>query len=216
MSANFFKSKKISGLQRILSKIRYNLILQVIRNKLVRIGFEFTPYYLYKQGADKIDPPEIKGDFADLTTEFLNIEDIKTIGKSARGYSEKTFMTMLENGKKCYGLKHKGKIAAFVWIDFDECNFKPERFKLKNNEAYLYSLYTMESHRGKNIAPYLAYNCYKVLSEKGKDTFYSITECLNFSAIKYKKKLAAEKLKLVLYIRLFKNYYRSFILKTYK
>lgn len=102
-----------------------------------------------------------------------------------------------------------------MWIDFDSCNFTPHSVSMKRNEAYLFSMYTMHEFRGMNLAPYLRYKTYECLRKMGKDTFYSISEYFNYSTLKFKKKLNARNLKLILYIELFKKVRRSFTLREY-
>jgi len=102
-----------------------------------------------------------------------------------------------------------------MWIDFDVCNFTPHFIRLKNNEAYLFSMYTMHEFRGKNLAPYLRYKSYECLRKLGKDTFYSVSEYFNYSTLKFKKKLNAKNLKLILYIELFKKFRRSITLRKF-
>ena len=76
-------------------------------------------------------------------------------------------------------------------------------------------MYVYENYRGKGIAPYLRYQCYKLLEKEGVNTFYSISEYFNFSAIKYQKKFNAKPLELCLSIKLFKINIWNFTLKKY-
>jgi hypothetical protein len=209
------KDARISKLQWLWNKMRYGLFLQVFRNVLSRIGLEIKPYYWVQEGRTKISPPAIKGNEADYALEFLGQDDMKTIGTRADGYNAEVLLQKLKNGKKCIGLKFKDEIAAFMWIDFNSCNFTPHPVSMKENEAYLFSMYTMHEFRGKNLAPYLRYKSYEFLKKHGKDTFYSVSEYLNYSTIKFKKKLNARNLKLILYIELFKKFRRSFTLREY-
>jgi hypothetical protein len=193
----------ISFSKRIVNKFRYGLVLQVLRNKLAKIGIEFTPYYWVQEGLFNIETPAFKGEISEYSVVFLNEEEMKFIGENARGYSEKELISWLENGKSCLGLKHLDEIVAFFWINFNECTFEPCRFSLKRNEVYLADMYTIESYRGKNLAAFLRFKSYEILSNMGQDKIYSVSEFFNSSAIKYKKKLKAKFIKLVLYIRLF-------------
>lgn len=209
------KEPETSTLKWFWTKVRYGLVLQGLRNRLSRIGLEFRPYYWVQEGANDCALPEISGNISEYSLEFLSPEDIKIIGQKARGYTEEMLLDHLEKGKKCIGLKHKGEIAAFMWLDFEECNFTPGFIRLKENEVYLFSMYTMEKYRGRNIAPYLRYKSYEMLRKSGKDTFYSVSEYFNYSTIKFKGKLNAKHLKLILYIEFFKRFRRSFILRKY-
>ncbi len=209
------KDARISKLQWLWNKVRYGLVLQVFRNILSRIGMEFRPYYWVQEGLTNNGPPLIEGDKADYTLEFLGRDDMIIIGTRADGYNTGILLENLKEGKKCISLKYKGEIAAFMWIDFDVCNFTPHFIRLKNNEAYLFSMYTMHEFRGKNLAPYLRYKSYECLRKLGKDTFYSVSEYFNYSTLKFKKKLNAKNLKLILYIELFKKFRRSITLRKF-
>ena len=92
---------------------------------------------------------------------------------------------------------------------------KGRLFKLKDNEALLVNMYTFQSFRGKNLAPYLRYHSYEFLNKQGRDTFYSISDYFNKSSIKFKEKLKAKPLKLYFHIILFKKYHWDFLLKKY-
>jgi hypothetical protein len=76
-------------------------------------------------------------------------------------------------------------------------------------------MYTMDDFRGKNLAPYLRYKSYEILKELGRDKIYSVSVLFNSSAIRYKEKLNAKNLKLILYIELFKKLKWSITLKNY-
>jgi hypothetical protein len=209
------KRNEISQFQRIINKFRYGLIFQVIRNKLAETGLVFTPYYLYQEGTDTFKIPELKGNIPEYSIEFLNEEDLKSLGSRARGYSEQEFLSWLRKGKKCLGLKYGGDVAAFMWIHLDEFDFEPINVPLKEDEVYLTDMYTLESYRGNNFAPYLRYRSYEILKKMGKTTIFSVVEFFNTPAMKYKQKLNGKRIRFVLYIRLFKKLRRSIVLKTY-
>ena len=123
---------------------------------------------------------------------------------------------MLKEGKKCYGAKYKGQIVAFTWVSLDESNYEWHKLQLKENEAYLFDMHTAKAFRGKNIAPYLRYQSYRVLKNMGRNKFYSISQFFNTPSKKFKKKLNAKFLGLHLTIRLFKKYKWNWKLKDYK
>lgn len=204
-----------SSLRKISKKIHHGLLLHGIRRRLASIGFEISPYYLMIEGIGKFDPPKIKGNRAEYTTGFLGQEDMATINRNAPEWDLKELLDSLKMGKRCFGVKYKDEIAAFFWINYEVCTFKALSFQLKENEVYFTDMYTMEQFRGKNIAPFLRYQCMNILQEMGKDTFFSVTEYFNTSAVRYKIKLNAEKLKLNIYLKLFKKFQWHFTLRTY-
>jgi hypothetical protein len=206
----------ISLLRKILIKIRYGLTLQGIRYLLTKIGVELSPFFLYQEGINFTEMPETKGIKPEYSDEFLKPEDMKEIGAiNYYGYSEEKLLKLLEAGDKCLGIKHNGEIAAFMWIRFTEINYKSTVISLQGDEAYLWFMYTRESYRGKNLAPYLRYKSYKMLKEMGRVKLYSISDYFNSPAVAFKKKLNAKKLKLILFVKFFNKFQRSFTLKSY-
>ncbi len=88
-------------------------------------------------------------------------------------------------------------------------------FPLKENEAYLYYMHTMEEYIGKNLAPYLRYKSYELLDKIGRSLKYSVTDYFNKSSLKFKKKLNSKHLKLYLHLKLFQKYNKHILLKRY-
>jgi hypothetical protein len=215
MTTALKKNNKSPFWQKVRIKVRYGMIVNVIRRQILRIGIEISPYYLFIEGAEKSAVPVIKGLESDYSAGIFLQEDMKCMENNGTGYSSEDFLDFLRAGQKCIGIKHKGEIAAFMWINFSELKYKSFRMQLKSNEVYLWNMYTMDAFRGKNLAPYLRYKSYETLHEMGKDIFYSISEYFNTPAIKFKLKLNARILKLSLYIRLFKKFERNFTLKSY-
>jgi hypothetical protein len=204
-----------SLLKKIQTKIRYGLTLDSISSVIQKIGVEFIPFYLFLEG---INVPEITG-LKRITSEYsfelLGPEDIKIIGTLDAGYSEERFLALLDAGEKCIGLKHNGEIAAFMWINFKELSYKSTIIHLKSNEAYLWYMYTVKSYRGKNLAPCLRFKSYEILKEMDRDVLYSVSNYFNSPAIKFKQKLNAKKLKIILFIKLFNIYSSSFTIRSY-
>ena len=205
----------VSLLKKIQTKIRYGLTLHSIRNILQKIGIEINPYCLFQEG---INVPEIDGlgrITSDYSFELLGPEDMKIIGAMDAGYSEEQFLALLSKGEKSIALKHNGEIAAFMFINFTDVSHKSTIIHLKSNEAYLWFMFTVNSYRGKNLAPYLRYKSYEILREMGRDVLYSISDYFNSPAIKFKQKLNAKKLKIILDFKLFNRFSRSYTVKSY-
>jgi hypothetical protein len=215
MTLGSHKKAEVTLLQKVLIKFRYGMVLQVIKNRMTRIGIEFTPYYWFQEGIHGTSIPDVKGIISDYSVEFLAPADMKLIGTNTSGYSEGKLLALLKAGEKCLGIKYKDEIAAYMWINLNEFEYKSTLTHFKSNEAYLWNMFTMESYRGKNLAPYLRYKSYEILHEMGRDKLYSISEYFNSPAIKFKQKLNAKILKLMLYIRLFKKFQWNLTLKTY-
>jgi hypothetical protein len=209
------RKKELSLMQKISIKIRYGMVLQVIKNRIGRLGIEIVPYYFFQEGAVEVKMPKIKGNVTDYQFEFLGPADMKLIAESNSGYHEEDYMSFLAAGQICLGMKLGDEIAAFMWINIKECGFKETIIPLRSNEAYLWNMYTMESFRGMNIAPYLRCKSYEVLKGIGRDRLYSISEYFNSPAVKFKHKLNAKRLRLGLYIKLFKKYHWDITLRSY-
>ena len=204
-------------LKRAWNKIQYGMVLQVLRDYLAKIGIEITPYYLLMEKPSDGASVEPQGDFSEYSLAFFGPDEIKVMATiPGREYIlEEYMLSNLKKGKKCLGMKYKGQIACFTWFDFEECSFKGTKFSLKENEVYLFDLYTLKSFRGRNLAPYLRYHSYKILTSMGKDAYYSITEWYNRPSLRFKKKLDARFLKLRLNIELFGKYRRHWTVKNY-
>jgi len=209
------KKQKNSLFGKIASKFRHGLVLQTVRNQLTRIGIKITPYYWVQEGLNITEAPHIKGDISEYTVEFIEAEEIKRIAHDVHAYSEQGMLKMLEKGTKCLALRHKEEIASLMYINLDECDFASLDLPLKDDEAYLTYMYTMDDFRGKNLAPYLRYRSYEILKGLGREKIYSVSVLFNSSAIRYKEKLNAKNLKLVLYLEFFKAVKWSITLKTY-
>lgn len=217
MNLTAHKKDEISTIKKIQLRVRHGLALQSFRYALMKVGIEFSPYYLYRDELNRTDIPEIKGIFDDYSCELLKPEDMKVIGAvNYAGFSEDKLLSLLKAGEICIGLKHNGEIAAFMFVNFIEFKYKSTVIHLKDNEVYLWFGYTMESYRGKNLAPYLRYKSYEILKEMGRDKLYSISDYFNSPAVKFKKKLNTKKLKLILFIQLFNKFHWSLTLKSYK
>jgi hypothetical protein len=121
----------------------------------------------------------------------------------------------LKSGCLCFALKFNNEYAAFMWCNLHQCNSDLSPFPLNPGEAYLFRARTMDAYRGKNLAPFLRYELYKHLTEKGCSVFYSITECFNTPAANFKKKLKAQNIKLCFYIGLFRRRLLNITLKEY-
>ena len=206
-----------SLIQKIAPVIRHRLVIQTFLDLLKLVGLEVTPYYLTQESLAGQNPSPPKPFNEDCTVGFLGPEEMKSIVANPEyKYSEQELLEMLMEGKRCFGLNVQGQTASIMFCDFEECHFKPCRFPLKENEAYFFSAYTFRPFRGKNLAAYLRYECYRELEKMGRDIIYSITYRYVTPAIKFKQKLNAQFLTLCLFVELFGRYRRHWVLKEYK
>lgn len=203
-------------LKKLTQKFRYGLTLQSIRLKLMKAGIEFTPYIIFREGTNVTDIPAINGNVDEYSTVILGPEHMKEMSEIDTGFSEAGLLSQLENGQKCIGIIHNDSIVAYMWMNFRELSYKATQISLKSNEAYLWNMYTKESYRGRSLAPYLRYKSYEVLKDMGRDVIYSISDSFNSPAIKFKEKLNAERVKEILYVKLFRCKARGFVIKNWK
>ena len=204
-------------LKRIWLKTRYSPLLRLVFDGLAKLGVKIQPYYIVVEGLFNRSLPHLETGFDEYEIGFLGPQYMNEISAiPGRILSEEKLLLRLKEGKKCFGLKHRKELVAFTWCDFDECNFKGFRFPLKKNEAYLFDAYTLIPFRGKGIAPYLRYQCYKELAKLGRNKLYSISDCLNTPSVRFKKKLNAELLELCLFVEMFKKWHFSSRLKKYR
>lgn len=202
----------------VFSRVRYGLTLFSIRNILSRTGIDIEFYYWVKEGSRKFIPPVIKGNPSEFEIKKLSFEETQEALKSSSGMEGhlEELRIKFENGQSCLALTHKNKIAAYMFIETTDFVFRHKLFKLKKDEVYLLNMYTFESYRGQNCAPYLRYKSYQLLKDQGIKNIYSITAYFNTSSKKFKKKLNAKNLNLFLSINLFNKYHKHFLVKSYK
>jgi len=197
--------------------MRHGIVLHEILTRLSAKGITILPFYLVEEKLDNNLNYTFKTSFDEYTIGFFGPAEMEVIS-SSRGsiFATEKLLAKLDLGEKCIGVKYKGEICAFMWINLEKCSDEYCEFDLGPKEAYLFNLFTMSSFRGKGVAPYLRLQSYKILNEMGRDTFYSISAFFNAATIKFKNKLNAKPLKLVIHIDLFKKLKWTFTLKTYK
>lgn len=207
--------KKFYRLYWIWNILRNGLFFHGVRNRLAKIGVDMMPYYWVLEGGEDIDPPKIRGDESGFKISYLNESELAYIQNSISGIAHKDLLKYFNEGQICIGLKHYDEIAAYMFIKRGDFTFRGRTFKLEENEAYLCNMYTFESYRGKNLAPYLRYHSYTLVKELGIEKNYSVSEYFNKSTIKFKNKLKSRPLKLFLSIILFKKRHKNYLLKSY-
>ncbi len=202
--------------KQIITLSKNGLFWHGIRNNLAKIGLDFMPYY-WEIGSINIEPPQIRSDNA-AKYQLVQIgeKEITFIKKNIIGIEHKDLMNDLKNGDTCLALYYDKNICIYSFIKHKNFSIRGKNFVLKPNEAYVHNTYTFEAFRGKNLAPYLRYQSYQLLENKGVDTYYSISEYFNKPTIKYKQKLQVRPLKLYLSILLFKKWRFNYTLKSFE
>jgi len=192
-------------LRDIFKKIRNRLCIQAILERMWDLGIIVMPFYWVLELYDPAALAAIEDNFKEYTFEPFGPEEMKIMGK-IKGRSpckkEADLLKLLDEGHKCYGIKYKGDIAAFTWVSFNGCTMETYRPPMKEDEIYLFDMYTLASFRGKDLAPYLRLKTQDTVSERGDYKFYSITDFFNKSSIKFKQKINAKFVRKVWYFRL--------------
>jgi hypothetical protein len=200
--------------EKVIYKMQYGLLLRTVASKLSKIGIKITPYYLFQESLHNTRMPEVYGDISEYSLELFGTDKINTLCTLVKGFNLKESLDFLESGDLCLVLKYRSDIAAFMWTSFNEINYCSTNIKIKSNEAWLSSMYTMDSFRGRNLAPFLRYKSYELLNTMGRNVFYSYSDYFNTPAVRFKEKLNAKKLKLILFIGIFKIIRLSITLKS--
>ena len=209
------EKERFYRLKLIWHRIRHGLILYSLRNLLLRIGLDIGPYYLELEGMDRCAEPPLRDDAS--LYQLSDVDDLIVLELyETLGWNTRELKATFELPHRCIGLYRDKDLAAFMVIQLQYFIIKGKRFELKENEAYLENMYTYESFRGKNIAPYLRYQSYNILHDQGRQVCYSVTEYFNRSSLNFKKKLNAKHLKLYLHLGFFRRYRWDILLKTYK
>lgn len=196
----------------------YGLVLRVLIDGLSKLGLRIEPYYLMLEGVPAGGLPHLESGLNDYTLGFLEPQDMKALAAiPGRVFSEKELLRRLQEGNRCLGVTYHCEIVAFTWCDLEDCAFEQHRlFSLQENEAYLFDAYTVESFRGRDIAPSMRYRCYQELAKLGRERCYSITVMLNTPAANFKKKLGAQVLELDVFVELLRKWRFHYPLKRYQ
>lgn len=201
-----------SLLSRTRTKIRYYrkglpwyaFALRLSIDALSQAGLRIEPYHLFLEGL--AGAPRVNRAFDRYDVAFLRAEDMQEIARiPGRNFTTDDLLRRLAEGKRCLGIKHEGRIAAFTWCDFTACLFEEDRlFPLRDDEACLFDAYTLEAFRGHDLAPFMRYRCYEELAKIGRTRCYSVTVLFNAPAVRFKKKLNAQVIELWVLVEVLK------------
>jgi hypothetical protein len=182
-----------------------------------KTGLRINPYYIFLEGLFSARLREFEKEFEGYEIALLGQQDMSAISSaniSDRKESEEYLLNRLKRGPKCIGVRYRAKIVAFTWYDLKQCNFYGMISPLRASEVFLFDAYTLKSHRGKGIAPFVRWQVYKMLSQSGSDILFSVSDFFNTSAIRFKKKLDARLLELRLSVQ-FRSLHLDVRLKRY-
>lgn len=202
----------------IRQKAKYSHPLRLLVDGLWKLGISVRPLYIFQEGLSDAKIPEWEGKFDGYELEFLDMKDMGAISSIPfrNASSLDQLSRRLREGKRCLGMKHGGELVAFTWCDFEKFSFEGFWFDLADDEAYLFDMYTLVPYRGRGVAPYLRYEIYRELDLLGKKRLYSVSDCFNTPAVKFKLKLNARIIELGLLVELFGKWQFGRTIKKYK
>jgi ribosomal protein S18 acetylase RimI-like enzyme len=198
----------------VKNAIKHGLLMQRVVERLRRIGVDFNPYWLFREGvrAHRTEWPHLANEFP---SSVLAERDAAAISTCTAWNTEKVVRNRLKRGDLCIVLKHNGEIAGYTWADLQRVSDAACNFPLERDEAYLYDAYIAPQFRGRGLAPYMRSECYKHLRATGRYCFYSISDFFNKPAIRFKRKLNAEMVRLYLQIKLGGRPLGQWVLREY-
>lgn len=209
------KKKSPYSIKVISDAIKNGLFLQGVRHAFAKIGIDIMPYFWVEEEVILTAEPKLRTDEI-FNFKRLEKKDLMMVISQADSITENKIHQSFASNQECVGLLHNDQVAAYMFIELNNFEIKKRVFKLKPNEAYLLNMFTLRSFRGRNLAPYLRYACYRYLEERNISVKYSVSNYFNSSAIKFKKKLNSKHLKLYVHVELFKSLRWNFTWKTYK
>ncbi len=206
----------MSYIKRLTQKIRYNNILRILHDGLIKIGIHLSLFYWVEEGLHLQSSPFEFNEFSDYTVELLKEDELNIIADIPEKPYKIEFLTKrIKEGSGCLLFKKKNKVVGYTWFNLSRCSTFFYDRHLNENEAYLFDAYVLMDFRGKKIAPFVRYQCYKELHKLNKTVLYSISDFFNNQSIKFKEKLNAKFLFLMLYINLFNKFTFSRIIQRF-
>jgi hypothetical protein len=180
----------------------YGVVLRILIDTVSKLGLRIEPYHLFLEGLGNLRAPIVPAARDGYEIGFLDASDMREVARMpGRNLSEEDLLCRLQNGLRCLGVKHSGAIVAFTWCNLDECAIEKHRlFSLRADEASLFDAYTIESFRGRDLAPYMRYRCYEELAKLGRHRCYSVSVVFNTPAVRFKRKLGAQVLELGVFV----------------
>jgi len=200
-----------------------NFVLKIQENKTLFRAYsiisslvQVIPYYIMEEVFIDHDELNIIPRIEDVEITLLTRDDMAYLGNHKEGSATtEQYNRMIDNGCMCLAAKHKGEIASYSWANQHYLIYKGKTIVLKQNEAYLFDARTYKAFRGKNLAPYVRYELYKLLRQRGVDRFLSITLVSNTASMRFKQKVGAKPIKLFLYVGFLRRFHMHFHLKNY-
>ena len=202
-------------MRKLRKVLRYGLLMQRILSWLRSHGLDIHPFCLIREGVRAYDLtlPDLAGEFESTV---LTQDEIPAIAALSPWATVENVQGRFDRGDLCLVLKNEETVAGYTWVNFEEVSEPKCSYVLQPGEAYLYDAYIAPDYRGRDLAPYMRYECYKHLRNDGRDAFYSLSDYFNKPAIRFKVKLNAEIVRLYLYMAVGSREIGHWTLKNYE
>jgi GNAT superfamily N-acetyltransferase len=198
----------MSYLAHLRDKVRYSPLPRIFIDGLDKLGIQIHLIYLIREGITGGVARQNQDGLEGYEVQFLGSEDMTEMAQIPyRPIRHEELQGRLKDGNLCLGAKHDGHLVAFTWCNLTRCQSEGYSFPLNDDEAYLFDAYTASDLRGQGLAPALRYRLYEELAQMGRTKLYSITDCFNAPALRFKLKLGAGILKSDWYITLFRKWH---------
>ena len=197
-------------------RVKEHPLLGPVYRKFIAM-VEIVPFYLIREVLVELPERDLEPRVGPLDVGFLDRGDVQRIAANPEvPESEDVLMERLETGCICLAARHEGTVAAYSWCNLEQCDYEGRLgFPLSDKEAYLFDARTFSDYRGKKLAGYLRYQLYLELDRMGRERFFSTSSCMNTAAMSFKERLKARRVRLYLYVRLFRKLRASVPLRRY-
>lgn len=203
---------KIKNVQRAF---KHGLVGMQLLHRLNKLGLGLEPYYVIKVGNFEGPEPQWEPRFSEYETGFIGPEAMQEVANCGEQLSEVVLLDRLERGLSCFAIKHRERIAAYIWCAFEVIDDPVYKASLKEKEVHLYDAWTRPEYRGKGMAYFMTYQCIRALEDNGIEVFYTICDYFNTPSLRLHRKLNMRFVKLGLYVSLGSKYSWNWILKEY-
>ena len=177
----------------IYRKLRHDSFSQIVLNALKLIRIYIYPYFIYRENISSTKKILQNNTLQKFDFSLAKKEDmIQILDFPDRMDHLERLYTRLKRGDLCIAAWSEGKIVAFSWANLVSFEFLSDKFKLNEDEGYLYDAYTSSKYRGQKLAYFLRYDLYNILEDRGKNKLYSVSIKSNLPAIKFKKNINAK------------------------
>ena len=195
---------------------KHGLVWMRLLQRLKKLGLGLEPYYVTKVGNFKEPEPQWETRFSEYETGFVGPEAMQEVADCGEQLSQAVLLDRLERGLACFAIKHRERIAAYLWCAFELIDDPVYKANLKEKEVHLYDAWTRPEYRGKEMAYFMSYQCIKALDDKGIEGFYTIIDCFNTPSLRLHGKLNMRIVKLGLHVSLRGKYSRNYVLREYQ